>query len=327
MNAFLNIQNISVEYRPDGKNGKNVKIVDDLSLKLNKGEIFGIIGESGCGKSTLALAIANLLPDNFHITAGLIEYLGEDLTKISNNEYLKLLGEEIGFIFQDPMTSLNPLLKIGYQISERLHLHSKLNSAQITHRTLEVMQEVGLANASHVLGKYPHELSGGMRQRVMIAIALVNKPNLIIADEPTTSLDPTIQAQILQLLHKIKENYKCTIIFISHDFGVINQLCDKVAVMYAGELVEIMEVANLFKNAMHPYTKGLINSIPSLQKRGQPLYCIPGSVLALENKLSGCAFAERCLQHTSLCTNNKPVFMELGQNHLVKCHLSGKLRL
>jgi oligopeptide/dipeptide ABC transporter, ATP-binding protein, C-terminal domain len=316
MDKVLEITELSIEYK---RHNECLVIVEQLSLKIGKSEIFGIVGESGCGKSTTALAIADLLPENIAVVSGSIRYLGRDLIGLSNEEYLEYLGKEIGIIFQDPMTSLNPLVKVGVQISEKLYLHSNLDKKQIEERTLEVLGEVGLPKDKEFLGRFPHELSGGMRQRVMIAIALINKPQLIIADEPTTSLDPTIQAQILHLLKEIKEKYQCTIILISHDFGVVKQICDRVAVMYAGQIVESANVSELFNHPNHPYTIGLMASIPSIDKRGQLLACIPGSIQIADHQKNRCTFVNRCSKATEECFQGMPNFVQINQGHFSRC--------
>ena len=316
MDKVLEIAELSIEYK---QHNDRLMIVEQLSLQIGKSEIFGIVGESGCGKSTTALAIANLLPENITVVSGSIRYLRQDLIGLSNEERLEYLGKEIGIIFQDPMTSLNPLVKIGIQISEKLYLHSDLDKKQIEERTLEVLGEVGLPKDKEFLGRFPHELSGGMRQRVMIAIALINKPQLIIADEPTTSLDPTIQAQILHLLKEIKEKYQCTIILISHDFGVVKQICDRVAVMYAGQIVESANVSELFNHPNHPYTIGLMASIPSIDKRGQLLTCIPGSIRITDHQKNQCIFVNRCSKKNEDCFQGMPNFVQINQGHFSRC--------
>ena len=323
MDSILEFTDVSIEYR---QHNQHAVIVDRLSLQLRKAEIFGLVGESGCGKSTTALAIANLLPEYFSIVSGSINYLGQDVSEFSARNRLEYLGGEIGFIFQDPITSLNPLMKIGDQISEKLHLHSNLNNSQIYERVIEVLGDVSLPCNKEFLNKYPHELSGGMCQRIMIAIALINRPQLIIADEPTTSLDPTIQAQILYLLKHVRDKYQCTVILISHDFGVINQVCDNVAVMYAGAVVERAKVSELLSHPIHPYSIGLMASIPALNKKGQPLTCIPGNVQIADNQGAECVFANRCRHRTNDCLRAKPNLVQVSQNHFVRCcasHIKG----
>jgi len=316
MDNVLRITDLSVEYK---QYNNKMTIVNRLSFQVNKAEIFGIIGESGCGKSTTALSIAGLLPDNITIASGAISFLGKDLATLSKRGRLEYLGKEIGFIFQDPITSLNPLMKIGEQISERLYLYSDLDKNQIENRVSEVLSEVGLPNGKEFLVKYPHELSGGMRQRVMIAIALVNNPKLIIADEPTTSLDSTIQAQILYLLTKIRDKYGCTILLISHDFGVVNQICDKVAVMYSGQIVESADTLSLLKIPVHPYTIGLMASIPHVNKKGEALTGIPGTVRIADNHENQCVFAHRCIKSTEKCFSSKPTLIHISQDHYYRC--------
>lgn len=315
MEKLLCVNDLTVNYM----DSDGVKcIVKDVSFDIYKGEIFGIIGESGCGKTTVASSIVDLLPDNFQICSGTIRYMGKNLVNLSSKEYLEYLGRKIGFIFQDPMESLNPLLNIGIQISEKLLIHNKLKKDEIKQRVVDIMREVGLADAEFLMDKYPHELSGGMRQRVMIAMAVINRPQLIIADEPTTALDPTIQAQILQLLKKIAQKYECSILVISHNFGVINQICDKVAVMYSGEIVEQTDVKNIFKNPLHPYTKGLIKCLPDPAKKGQKIISIPGMV-EYNNKKDCCVFYNRCDKKNDNCVEKHPDMYKINTNHCVRC--------
>lgn len=296
--------------------------VDAISFHMEKGEILGIVGESGCGKSLMALSLAGLLPEGVKITGGSIVFDGMDLKNVRKDEMRKIQGKDISTIFQEPMTSLNPLMKIGKQVSENLKLHYNLTQKEIKDETLEILYKVGLPKPKEIFNYYPHQLSGGMRQRVMIAMAIICKPKLIIADEPTTALDVTIQAQILDLLRHINREYGCAILFISHDLGVISQLCSRVAVMYAGNIVEESSTRNIFIHPVHEYTKGLIGSIPSRDKRGKRLVNISGKVPAITEKKFGCSFAPRCSRAQNKCFVEKPRCIELGPSHTVCCYLA-----
>lgn len=311
---MVEIENLIVECIYDGV---PQRIVNDLSIKINKKEILGIIGESGCGKSTTALTIANLLPSNFRVVSGSIKFDGTDVLNLTKRDHLDYLKSKIGFIFQDPMTSLNPLLTVGKQVSEKLILCG-IKKCIAYKRAIETMKEVGLLEAEILFYKYPYELSGGMRQRIMIAIAIINKPQLIIADEPTTALDPTIQAQILQLLKLINNNYNCSILLISHNFGVINQICDRLAVMYKGEILEQSQTNIIFENPKHPYTKGLMECLPDPSKKGVPIKSIPGG-LDFHNCDKGCNFSDRCAIKTSLCLEEHPAINHINSDHYVRC--------
>jgi oligopeptide/dipeptide ABC transporter, ATP-binding protein, C-terminal domain len=296
--------------------------VDGISFNIKKGEILGIVGESGCGKSLTTLSIAGLLPKSTTISAGSIIFDGIELKDINRNEMRKIQGKDISMVFQEPMTSLNPLMTIGKQVSEGLKIHFKLTNKEIKERVLAVLSKVGLTRCEEIYNSYPHQLSGGMRQRVMIAIAIICKPKLIIADEPTTALDVTIQSQILGLLKHINEEYKTSILFISHDLGVISKLCHRVAVMYSGNIVEEGTIKNIFINPVHQYTKGLIESIPTREKKGTRLSNIEGKVPAIKEKKFGCSFAPRCQKAEEKCFYEKPKSVNLGPNHRVCCNLA-----
>jgi peptide/nickel transport system ATP-binding protein len=317
--TILRVNNISIGI----KNTKQVNMaVRDVNFHIDKGEILGIVGESGCGKSITALGIAGLLPKSALITEGSIIFDGTDIKDIKREEMRKIQGKDISIIFQEPMTSLNPLMTIGKQISESLKIHSEMKEKEAKEGVIKILTRVGLSNARELYNRYPHQLSGGMRQRVMIAIAVVCKPKLIIADEPTTALDVTIQAQILQLLKDINKEYNTAILFISHDLGVINQLCDRVAVMYAGNIIEEGTVRNIFIHPVHEYTKGLIGAIPGREKRGKRLINIEGMVPSIEEKKYGCSFAPRCQKAQDKCFLEKPGQTVLGPNHTVSCYLA-----
>lgn len=294
-------------------------IVDNVNFNMQKGEILGIVGESGCGKSMTALSIAGLLPENIKIRRGSIIFEGRELNSLSKSAMRKIQGKEISMIFQEPMTSLNPLIKIGRQVSENLRLHSSLSKQEISEQSISILGRAGLPHPEELMNAYPHELSGGMRQRVMIAMATVCKPKLIIADEPTTALDVTTQAQILGLLREINRDFGCTVLFISHDLGVISGLCDRILVMYAGTVVEEGSARNIFLHPVHEYTKGLIGSIPTRNLKGKRLANIPGHVPSLTEKRFGCPFAPRCGEAQTVCFMKKPACITLGPNHKVRC--------
>jgi oligopeptide/dipeptide ABC transporter, ATP-binding protein, C-terminal domain len=317
--ALLRVNNLSIGI----KSAKQAyTAVNDASFQLNQGEILGLVGESGCGKSLTALAIAGLLPKNVLVSSGSIVFDGIELRDIAREELQKIQGKELAMVFQEPMTSLNPLLPIGKQIGENLKIHFHTTASETKAEVSRVLTKVGLARAEELYHSYPHQLSGGMRQRVMIAMAIVCKPKLIIADEPTTALDVTIQAQILELLKEINRETKTALLFISHDLSVISGLCDRVAVMYAGSIVEEGSVRDIFIHPVHEYTKGLIDSIPDRGKKGKPLINIPGKVPSITEKKFGCAFAPRCRRAENRCFLKKPEVVVLGPSHRVCCYLA-----
>ena len=294
--------------------------VDGVSLTLEKNEILAIVGESGCGKSTLATTIMGLHNKlNTKITGDII-YNDVNLVNLNETLYNKIRGNDIGMIFQDPLASLNPLMTIGAQIDEALLYHTDLDEKQRTERVLELLAQVGIPNPQRTFKQYPHELSGGMRQRVVIAIALSCKPPIIIADEPTTALDVTIQAQILDLLNEIQEETQSGIILITHDLGVVAETADRVAVMYAGQFVEIAPVEELFTNPKHPYTRSLLQSIPQAGSEGQELHVIEGTVPPLPSlPRTGCRFAPRIPWISAGEHEENPTLHEVGQGHFVRC--------
>ena len=294
--------------------------VDGVSLSLEKNEILAIVGESGCGKSTLATTIMGLHNKlNTKITGDII-YNDVNLVNLNETLYNKIRGNDIGMIFQDPLASLNPLMTIGAQIDEALLYHTDLDEKQRTERVLELLAQVGIPNPQRTFKQYPHELSGGMRQRVVIAIALSCKPPIIIADEPTTALDVTIQAQILDLLNEIQEETQSGIILITHDLGVVAETADRVAVMYAGQFVEIAPVEELFTNPKHPYTRSLLQSIPQAGSEGQELHVIEGTVPPLPSlPRTGCRFAPRIPWISAGEHEENPTLHEVGQGHFVRC--------
>lgn len=300
-----------------------LEAVDNVSFSLEPGEILGLVGESGCGKSMSSMSIMRLLAKDRAKVTGEVLLDGVDLLRCSDDEINKIRGNEISMIFQDVMTSLNPLLTVGQQIAEPLMVHKKMSKAQARNEAIELLKAVGIPEAEKRYKEYPNALSGGMRQRVMIAIALSCKPKVLIADEPTTALDVTIQAQILELMKKIRDEYGTSIIMISHDLGVIAETCDRAAVMYCGSIVEQGTIKELFEHPTHPYTIGLLNCIPTLTEQVDELYNIPGVVPALYNLPQGCKFAERCPIVADECRMHCPEKSVVEGEHIVYCLKNG----
>jgi len=301
------------------------KAVDRVSYHVNKGEILGVVGESGCGKSVTSLSILQLVASPpGKIVGGEIIFDGEDLLKLSKNEMQKRIrGNRISMIFQEPMTSLNPLFTVGQQLMEPLMLHRGMDKKQAKAEAINMLKLVGIPMPERRFKQYPHSMSGGMRQRVMIAMALCCNPEVLIADEPTTALDVTIQAQILDLMKKLRDELGTSIIMITHDLGVVAEMCDRAVVMYCGSIVEEGTVEEIFKNPQHPYTQGLLASIPKLTDEHAELYNIKGTVPNLTRLPQGCRFAERCEHCTEDCRNYRPGLTELTETHKVRCFLKG----
>jgi oligopeptide/dipeptide ABC transporter ATP-binding protein len=294
-------------------------VVDDVSFVVHEGETLGIVGESGCGKSVTSLSILRLLPHAIgSIAGGEILYKGEDLTKKSNKEMCKIRGEEIAMIFQDSMTSLNPVLTIGTQLEETISVHNKLSKEAIKKKAIDILTKVGISSPAQRFKEYPHQLSGGMRQRVMIAMALSCNPSLLIADEPTTALDVTIQAQIIDLMVELKHKINTAIILITHDMGVVAEMADYIMVMYAGKVMEYGSARQIFKNPLHPYTQGLLASIPRLDKDTGRLFTIEGTVPSPAMMPKGCRFCARCTQAMAECFDNPPPIYRIGEQQ-VQC--------
>jgi peptide/nickel transport system ATP-binding protein len=293
--------------------------VDAIGFQVQAGEIVGILGESGCGKTLTALSILGLLPPGIHLTRGSILFDGLELLSLSERELCGIRGKDLSMVFQEPMNSLNPLLTIGRQIAEPLRLHGSKNKRLIEGEVLDIMGKLGLPEPIKLAAAYPHQLSGGMRQRVMLALAMVCKPKLLIADEATTALDLSTQAQILHLLKRINQEFGTSILFISHDLGVISRLCDRVLVMYVGRVLEEGSVEAVFGDPRHEYTKGLIGSIPQPEQKGKPLLSIPGKVPTIKEKPLGCPFAPRCSKVRDRCTARFPDAVSLNGEHQVRC--------
>jgi peptide/nickel transport system ATP-binding protein len=323
--ALLEVENLQTHFRgPDGVN----RAVDGVSFHVNAGETVAIVGESGCGKSVTAMSILRLIPEPPGKIAGSIRFNGRELLKLTDREMRDIRGNEISMIFQEPMTSLNPVLTVGRQIGETLRLHQGMNRQQAEARAVEMLKLVGIPEPERRVREYPHQLSGGMRQRVMIAIALACNPKLLIADEPTTALDVTIQAQILDLMRDLKRTVGAAIVIITHDLGVVAEVAERVIVMYAGRKVEEAEVGRLFRTPRHPYTQGLLGSMPklgsSLMGEETRLQEIPGLVPSLKKKLDGCVFASRCAYATDLCRKVAPGLEEKAEGHIAACHYAIK---
>lgn len=299
-----------------------IPAVDDVNFHINEGEIVGVVGESGCGKSVTSLSIMGLVPSPpGKIVGGEILFKGEDLTKASEKRMRQLRGNDVAMIFQEPMTSLNPLFTIGEQLIEAIRLHNKWNKKQAKDRAVEMLNLVGLPRAEKLIDDYPHQLSGGMRQRVMIAMAMVCNPKLLIADEPTTALDVTIQAQILKLMRRLNKEFGTAIMLITHDLGVVAEVCERIVVMYSGKVVEQGSVDEIFNHPKHPYTIGLIKSVPDMRKKVKRLYSIPGNVPKPGSIKQGCRFAARCEHALKRCFNETPSLYETNQGHYARCFL------
>lgn len=304
-----------------------VRSVNDVSFHIDEGELLGLVGESGCGKSITALSIMRLIADPGKIVGGSIKFKGEELTTATVDRMRGIRGDDISMIFQDPMTSLNPVYTVGEQIAEALRLHRKLDKKKAWEAAIEAMKEVSIPDAARRANDYPHQLSGGMRQRIMIAMALACDPELLIADEPTTALDVTIQAQILELLNELRQTRKLAVLLITHDLGVVAEVADRVCVMYTGKIVEESPVEEIFANPKHPYTQGLLRSVPKMRAVGETketrLQTIEGTVPSPTNLPKGCHFAPRCSFRKDECEQGEIPLKELGEDVKVRCVLYG----
>ena len=315
--ALLEVKNLTVYYE---KEGSISKAVNDISFSLEKGETMGLVGETGAGKTTTALGIMNLVPSPpGKIKSGEILLDGKNVLTMNKKELGNYHGNQVAMIFQDPMTSLNPIMTIGDQIAETIRHHDKLSRAEAYTRAARMLETVGI-DANRML-EYPHQFSGGMKQRVIIAIALACNPNVLLADEPTTALDVTIQAQILELMNDLKTKYHTSMVMITHSLGVVAGMCSKVAIMYAGRIVEYGTLEHIFENPSHPYTKGLFGSLPGLNEERERLHPIPGMMPDPANLPEGCSFCPRCENRKEICVKVQPLDKEIETGHLVKCHL------
>jgi len=297
-----------------------VRAVDNVNLEIYEGERFCLIGETGCGKSTLALAIPRLLPPNARILSGSIMFKNIDLLKLSDSELEEIRGRDIAVVFQNPMRSLNPVLRVGPQVAEPLVAHFKTTWREALVSAIKQLSRVGIPDPELRSRDYPHAFSGGMKQRAMIAMMTTCKPSLLIADEPTTALDVTIQAQVLKLIRELKDEYGLTLLLITHNFGIVAEMCDRAGVMYAGKLVEVSNVVDIFESPLHPYTKGLIECVVARKKSKLRLSQIPGAPPSLINPPEGCRFHPRCLYANRKCVSEEPQLIEVSKGHLVACH-------
>ena len=322
MDNILTIRDLKVAFQVKGK---LAYALDGINIDIPKGKIVGIVGESGCGKSMTAMSIMGLIKNPGKIVGGSIDFCGMELTKLSVRDYAKIRGKDISMIFQEPMTSLNPVVKVGKQVMEAIILHEKISKEEAKMRVIEIFNEVGIPEAEKRFNSYPHELSGGLRQRVMIGMAMICKPKLLIADEPTTALDVTIEAQILKLMKKLCESVGTSIIMITHNMGVVAEICDYVYVMYAGRVVESTLTKTLFNETAHPYTNGLLKSIPTIGKKQDRLYTIKGNVPNILNLPEGCRFVDRCDYAQDICFSSRPADEYIKDNHMVSCFLHKRI--
>ncbi|MBQ8638603.1 MAG: ABC transporter ATP-binding protein [Lachnospiraceae bacterium] len=310
------LQDFSLQFREDGT---WYPAVSDLNLEIHAGEMVALIGESGCGKSVTALSLMGLWPEEARVSGSLVMQ-GENLLAMDSRRWAEYRGSQVSMIFQEPMTALNPLIKVGKQIRENVLVHQHVTRREAKQQVLGMMKQAGLPDVEALYHCYPHQLSGGQRQRIMIAMAMINHPSLLIADEPTTALDVTIQAQIMELMRQMNRELGSAVLLISHDLGVVKNLCSRAYIMYAGHVVESGPVAELLQNPMHPYTRGLVAAIPGPHCRDQELASIPGTVPALNARLQiGCGFCNRCAWKTDICEKETPQLKTVG-NRMVRCH-------
>jgi oligopeptide/dipeptide ABC transporter ATP-binding protein len=320
--AILEVKNLRTSF-PTG--GGLVHAVDNVSFNVRKGEALAVVGESGCGKSVTAMSIMRLVAPPGRITAGEVRFKGRNLAELSEREMCAVRGDDIAMVFQEPMTSLNPVFKIGAQVAEAVRIHTKVSKKEAWRRAGEMLELVSIPDPIKRLDDYPHQLSGGMRQRVMIAMALSCDPELLIADEPTTALDVTIQAQIMELLASLQQRLGLAILLITHDLGVVAEFCERVIVMYTGRVVEESSVRDLFANPAHPYTRGLLKSLPSVGGGDHRLPTIKGMVPSITNLPRGCKFNPRCPDVMDICLGNEPARMIVSPGHDARCYLHGDL--
>lgn len=320
MNTLLDVKDLKIYFQ---KNGTVSKAVDGISFSVVEGETLGLVGESGCGKSVTSLSLMRLLPvPPAKIAGGEIIFQGKDILALGERELRSIRGKEIAMIFQEPMSSLNPVFTAGFQIGEMLSTHTRMSPREIKGRVLRLLEKVEIPSPDRAYASYPHQLSGGMRQRVMIAMAIACSPKLLIADEPTTALDVTIQAQILKLFQRLKSEFKMSLLLITHNLGMVSDLADRIAVMYAGTIVETCRTELLFEAPLHPYTQGLIKSVPALGEKKDRLDAIPGAVPDPSAKPSGCPFHPRCYLKGDICPREIPRLREVRPGHFAACHFA-----
>ncbi|KZE46339.1 peptide ABC transporter ATP-binding protein [Brevibacillus parabrevis] len=316
---IIEVKHLQTQFTRDDR--KTV-VLENVSFHIKKGEVLGLVGESGCGKSVTSLSIMRLFKDTTgEITQGEIVYNGTNLLSMSENDMRQIRGKEISMIFQEPMTSLNPVMKIGEQLAEAIRLHLGYSDKLAREQAVSMLTKVGIPRPREILAEYPHQLSGGMRQRIMIAMAMSCRPNLLIADEPTTALDVTIQAQILDVMKQLQADEHMSMLLITHDLGVVAEMCNRVVVMYAGRVVEEASVYDLFDEPKHPYTKGLIGSVPKIGQKRDRLDSVPGNVPTPNNMPKGCKFAPRCKEAMSICWEQEPAIAGVGENRFCRCWL------
>lgn len=318
MTSLLEVKNLTTQVR---SGNQTITIIDDVSISVAPGEVVGLVGESGCGKSVTALAIMGLLKSPAAITGGEVWFKGRNLVDLPREEMRRLRGDSLAMIFQEPMTSLNPTYSVGNQIGEVLRIHRHLRQAAIQREVIALLARVGIPRPEDVIRRYPHQLSGGMRQRVMIAMAMACEPDLLIADEPTTALDVTIQAQVLDLISKLQQATQMAVVFITHDLGVVSEVCDRVVVMYAGRVVETGRTREVLDRPQHPYTQGLLASLESRGSTARRLSFIPGQVPPPAQWGEGCRFADRCPQVMARCRAHRPPEVSRGGEQVVSCWL------
>ncbi len=313
--VLIDIKDLCIQFQTSGG---TVRAVDNVSFDIKKGEVFALVGESGCGKSTTAMGIMQLIKEPGKIVNGEINFEGKDLLKLSQDEMTQVRGRDIGIIFQNPLDSLNPVYTIGYQMTEGLRV-DKMDKVQAWKLASDMLRDVKISDVEQRMKTYPHEISGGMRQRVMIGMMLCRNPKLLIADEPTTALDVTIQAGIIELMNELRQKYDSSILIITHDFGIVADIADRVGVMYAGNLIEVGEVFEIFDNPKHPYTRLLMKALPTITKEEGRLEIIKGTVPNLAEERVGCGFADRCPFAKDVCKEKNPELKEISDGHLCAC--------
>lgn len=320
-NRLLKVENLVTQF---STSNHDVTAVNNISFHVDRGETVCIVGESGCGKSMTALSIMGLLPQNGKISQGKIDFQGDDLATYSEKQLRDIRGKDISMIFQEPMTALNPVFTIGFQLRESFLTHNKMSKTEANDQGIKLLGKVGLPSPKELMNQYPHELSGGMVQRVMIAMALSCSPALLLADEPTTALDVTIQSQILDLIQELKDEFNMGLLLITHDMGVVSGIADRVIIMYAGKVIEEGTVKEIFSTPKHPYTKGLLNSVPDVNDPDFKLESIPGSLPNIDEKINGCRFHPRCKYAMDICKVKDPTSFSFSQTHKTNCWLHEK---